>query len=353
VLYPYKIIKKVKQKIVGIMKNLTLGNVRVIFNGERPFTISSMGKIFILLESLYRQFASYILEDDAFSIYIDNIGIERASFDLIPVAKNDTPVKFNDFQEIILCLLYSIYSSTKENVLEAIDSQAKEIQSEVQELFSIIQEGQALILMSVIEDKLVKITILPDKKVFLEKIDPTRPKKRYENLDTILEAYKENKKESFTNVNLENFELNEVNLAGANFADSELYQITMNNAILTGVNFYNADVSNSHLNHAKLMNANLVEADFSGAELKEADLTGVNLVNADLSSANLSGAILHNVNLSGADLSSSNLTGTKFTGKIKYNSDTDFGNRANWWEAEIEDEKLIEWLKKYYPRKKN
>jgi uncharacterized protein YjbI with pentapeptide repeats len=331
--------------------NIALGNIRVVFEGEMPFSITQIGNIFILLEKLYKEFASYILEESNFSVVINNINSDKISFELMPVPQQESLLKFSDFQEIILCLLYSIYSSTRENVLETLDTQAKEIQAEVLDLLNIIQQDQSLVLMSIIDDKLVKIIILPDKKVILDKIDPEKIKKKFDSIDNIIDAYKANKLEYFVSANLENFELENVNLSGANFTDAELYQVILNNSNLTDVNFYKADVSNAHINRSKMVNAYLVNADFSGAEIKETDLTNANLKEADFSSANLSGSILYNVNIMSTDLSGSNLTGTKFTGKIKFDSDTDFGHNTNWWDADIEDEKLLEWLNNYYPKK--
>ncbi len=108
------------------------------------------------------------------------------------------------------------------------------------------------------------------------------------------------------------FELDCVNLAGANLTNADLSGANLKEENLIGVNLTNANLSGTILTRAKLTNAYLskailTKANLSGADLSEADLTGADLTNAylngaDLSEADLTGADLTNAYLNGADL---------------------------------------------------
>lgn len=333
-----------------MIENLSLGNIRIVLKGEKAFSISQIGNIFILIEKIYKKFSKNLLEETNLSLTIKNFELKQGAFDLVILNSDNYPIKYTDFEELTLCVLYSIYSSTFENTLEAIDEQAKAIQSDSLGIMGLLLPTQLVVLVAVINDKIVKITISPDKKVFLEKINPFQAKISLKNKEDILNVYSNNKARSFNKCNFEQFELADINLSGASFIDSELSEANFNNSILVHTNFFNADVSNSQLVNAQLNNSILEESDFSGANLLGANLTATNLREADFSSANLSEAILHNVDIEGTDFSGAKFNNAVISGNTKFSNSTDFSNNANWWDAKIEDNRLLEWLKKHYAK---
>lgn len=331
--------------------NIGLGKIRISFGGSKAFSIKQVGNIFSIIEDIYNSFSKQIFETGDFILIINNVKQELAAFDIIASTNDDKPIKYSVFEEITMCVLYSIYSTTFENNLEVIDTRAKSLHANVFELFKIIQEDQQLSLTSNIDDKYVKVNILPENKVTLEKLDALQPTKTYKNKIEVIRGYESNMFESFIGSNLEGCNLSGINLSGAVFIDSELSTVNFSNAVLNNTNFYNADVSNSNLSKINLTHSKLEEADFSGCNLSDANLCNSNLCNVDLSTANLTNALIKNTDLSGADLSGAILTNTTFCENIKYDSDTDFSNNANWWDATIENKKFRKWLEKNYPKK--
>jgi hypothetical protein len=81
-------------------------------------------------------------------------------------------------------------------------------------------------------------------------------------------------------ISLQQADLKEAILSGANPSE----------AILYGANLRGADLSQADLSRASLYEADLSAADLNGADLNEADLRGANLSGADLRGANLRGA---------------------------------------------------------------
>lgn len=331
--------------------NIGLGKIRISFGGSKSFSISQIGNVFSIIEDIYNCFSKQIFETTDFILIINNIKQELAAFDVIASTKDDKPIKYSTFEEITMCVLFSIYSTTFENNLEIIDTKAKSIHTNVFKLFSLIEENQQLSLTSNIDDKYVRISISPQNKVTLEKLDALQPTKRYKNKMEVMKGYESNKFESFINSNLEGCDLNDINLSGAVFIDSELSAVNFSNSNLNNTNFFNADVSNSNISNATLTHSNLEEADFSGSNLSNSNLCNVNLRNADLSTANLADSIIKNSDLSGTDLSGANLTNTLISENITYNDDTDLSNNTNWWDAKIENKKFHKWLEKNYPKK--
>ncbi|MGD9581372.1 MAG: pentapeptide repeat-containing protein [Vampirovibrionia bacterium] len=331
--------------------NLGLSKIRISFGGSKAFSISQIGHIFSAIENIYCCFSKQIFETEDFMLIIHNVKEELAAFDIIATTKDDKPIKYSSFEEITMCALFSIYSATFENNLEIIDAKTKPIHLNVFELFNIIKPDQQVILTSNIDDKLVKVTILPDNKVLLEKCDTIQANKSYKNKVEVMKSYETNKFESFINSNFEGCILNEVNLSGAVFIDSELATVNFSNSNLNNTNFYNADMSDSNLTNATLTGANLVKVDLSGSNLSNTNLCNANLTNADLSGSNLTNAMIKNANISNTDLSSADLTNTLIAESTIFNDDTDFSNGANWWDAKIENKKLLKWLEKYYPKK--
>lgn len=89
------------------------------------------------------------------------------------------------------------------------------------------------------------------------------------------------------------------NLAGANFADTDLRGLWMSNTNLTGTDLRRAVLTGVNLVGADLTGALVAGASFAGADLGQADLTGLDFAGIDLSGADLQLAWLD-----GADLSS-------------------------------------------------
>ena len=332
-------------------QKLNPGLIRVVFNAKTPFTITQIGNFFILIEKIYSQFSKQIFENTDFCLLINTISNELSAFDLVASTNDYKPIKFSDFEELTMCVLYSIYSSSLEKELDFIDEHSKSTYDSVLEIVNIVKPDQQIIITSAIDNKYVKITISSGCKVNLEKADTLQQIQVFKNIKDVMQAYEKNKLESFINCNLEEFDISGVILSGANFVDSDLYKVNFNDSILQGTNFFNADVSEANLTRATLTHSTLEEADFSGANLSNADLSFSNLSNADFSGANLTDAILYNTTICGTDFSGANLTNVQFTGDVEFMTDTDFSNNANWWDAKIENDKLKQWLEKYYPRK--
>jgi len=122
----------------------------------------------------------------------------------------------------------------------------------------------------------------------------------------------------FTDADLSNSELNNVNgpwaiflfshLAGAELKGANLFRATFLGANLTG-----ADLSGARLEEANLSRANLSKADLSKADLSEANLSSANLSRANFREANLMGADLRGANITKTtNFEGANLEQTKF-----------------------------------------
>ncbi|MEW5821607.1 MAG: pentapeptide repeat-containing protein [Cyanobacteriota bacterium] len=331
--------------------NLALGNIRIIFQGDKPFSIGQIGTIFNFIENIYTRFSDQIFESQDLCLIINNVKNEIAAFDLVASTKDNKPIKFSDFEELTMCVLYSIYSSTFEHNLEIYDKKAESIYNNVFNLLDIIQENQSLLMSSAIDNKLVKISILPNRKVSLDKYDSLNLITMFKNKEDVVNAYQTDKLDSFINSNMDEFDLSDINLSGANFVDSSLYKVNLNNSNISKANFFNSDLSEASLIKTNLTYSTLEEADLSGSNLAESDLSETNLSNADFSGTKLCNARFHNVTVLGTDFSSSDLTGALFSGDITFDSDTDFSNKANWWDAKIENEIFKKWLEKNYPKR--
>ncbi len=86
-------------------------------------------------------------------------------------------------------------------------------------------------------------------------------------------------------IDLDDANLTDALLLGADFAGASLFRATLDKAELMGVDFTNADLSATSLIGTQLVNANL-----TGATLDRADLDGALLADATLSGTLLSGA---------------------------------------------------------------
>ena len=105
--------------------------------------------------------------------------------------------------------------------------------------------------------------------------------------------------------------LDDANLSDALLDGANLIQANLYNANLSGAVLINANLTNAYLSYADLTGANLSNADLNDAYLTYADLSGANLSNAELDDAYLSDADLTGANLTGADLSGTILNGVK------------------------------------------
>lgn len=334
-----------------MIENIGPGNLRVAFQGEKPFSISETGKIFTLIEEIYVKFSKQIFENDDFCLHINSIKPELAAFDLISSTIDCKPVKHRDFEEITICFLYSFYSSSMENDLELFDENSKNIHNSVTGLINSIKEGQILVLASSIDDKCIKISIQNNNNIKLEKLDTKPIKFEFNNKEQIIKVYNENPQNAFNGCNIDQFDISDIDLSGASFCSASLFEVKLNNSNLTNIDFTDSDVSNASITNSDLSNCILNEADFSATNLSKSNLKEASLLNADLSSSNLEETMLDSVNIEGTDFSSAHLSKAIFKGDIKFNSDTDFSNNANWWDANIEHPALLEWLENTYPKK--
>ncbi|MFO8024598.1 pentapeptide repeat-containing protein [Thiohalophilus sp.] len=96
-------------------------------------------------------------------------------------------------------------------------------------------------------------------------------------------------------------------MIGLNAIRENLDEAQLNNAALGGANLFasslrSADLRYVDLSLANLSYADLEQANLKGAGLQNADLTDASLINANLSYANLRGATLDSADLSGARL---------------------------------------------------
>lgn len=331
-------------------ENKSPGKVSIIFSGEKPFTLSQIGKVFTLLENIYIQFSEQVFETKNICLLLNNVQNNLGAFEIIAQTSELKSIKHSDFEELTMCVLYSIYSATFENGLEVIDKRAIAIHNIVFQLSEIIEEKQCLTMASAIDNKVVKVHIQPEKKVSLEKTTVTLPAKSLKTKTDVLKAYSENKLNAFNGANLEKFDLSNIDLSGASFIDSGLYKSNLNNTTLKQANFSDADLSKAFLNNADLSESILKSSDFSKAVMTRSNLSKADLTEADFSSANLGEAILVDSIIYGTDFSNANLTNTMFSGDIKYDNETDFSDNANWWDARIENQPFKEWLDKHYPK---
>ena len=117
-----------------------------------------------------------------------------------------------------------------------------------------------------------------------------------------------------SNKNVKSYQLNNVDLEGANLKGAELNLTDFKNANLEEVKLQGADLKGVRLQGANLKNANLQNADLGGTELQGANLKNANLQNADLRRTKLQGANLENANLHKAKLIFVDFKDTSFKG---------------------------------------
>ena len=113
------------------------------------------------------------------------------------------------------------------------------------------------------------------------------------------------------NTTLQEADLREANLQGADLREADLREANLQGADLREADLREANLQGADLRGANLQGADLREANLQGANLRGADLRGADLREADLREANLRGA-----NLQGADLREANLQEANLRGAI-------------------------------------
>jgi uncharacterized protein YjbI with pentapeptide repeats len=97
-----------------------------------------------------------------------------------------------------------------------------------------------------------------------------------------------------------------LDLRGSHLIKAKLNDADLDQVDLQGANLKESELIGAHLKGAKLNNSCLFRANLSGADLKDADLTNANLQDAGLSQSQLRGAILTDAILKGAELQKAN-----------------------------------------------
>lgn len=125
-------------------------------------------------------------------------------------------------------------------------------------------------------------------------------------------------------VNLNNTDLREVALGGANLARANFSQSNLMGAMLREANLHDGRLWRVNLQGANLVSTNMQgtnvwEANLQDANLRDANLMGANLMGANLQSAILRKANLQGAELDGAKLDGANLRGANLTGTILEN----------------------------------
>ena len=81
---------------------------------------------------------------------------------------------------------------------------------------------------------------------------------------------------------LNNFDLSEANLRGANFSQANLSQANLRGADFRGVNLSKANLRGADFSQANLRGANFSQANLRGANFSQANLSRANLSRANL-----------------------------------------------------------------------
>ncbi len=102
--------------------------------------------------------------------------------------------------------------------------------------------------------------------------------------------------------NLKSYQLDNVDLEGANLKDADLTLTDLKSANLQRVKLEGANLKGVRFQQANLQDANLQKADLGGTELQGANLQDANLQKAELRRTKLEGANLEGANLEKAEL---------------------------------------------------
>lgn len=116
---------------------------------------------------------------------------------------------------------------------------------------------------------------------------------------------------NFQNVDLENENFENRNLAGALFFNLDLQNKNFTGSNLTGANFTGADLTGANFTNAILTDSYLTDADLTGANFTRANLTGADLTVASCQNTNFTNAILEQANFTGANYDEANFTNTQ------------------------------------------
>ncbi|WP_204103498.1 MULTISPECIES: pentapeptide repeat-containing protein [Spirulina sp. CCY15215] len=119
---------------------------------------------------------------------------------------------------------------------------------------------------------------------------------------------------NLSGADLRGAKLNVVNLSGANLSGANLSGAKLNVARLSGANLSKAILNHTHFNVANLIRADLREAEFIEALIIRAELIRADLSGANLSGSNLEGTDLREANLREATLSYCNLSEANLRG---------------------------------------
>jgi uncharacterized protein YjbI with pentapeptide repeats len=162
-------------------------------------------------------------------------------------------------------------------------------------------------------------------------------RKIYESKTEVLEDYTKNKKEGLMDAIYSELMLDDIDLSGANFKDSDFTKTTLMKTRLEYCQFENANMSeimaiganfaNADMSCANLTKANLMEALFTEVNLNQSILSGSYLIGTQLRRSNLNGVHLSEAILSRADLFQAKLTNCEAikTNFVGINAiDTDF-----------------------------
>ena len=110
--------------------------------------------------------------------------------------------------------------------------------------------------------------------------------------------------------------LRQMNLSNINFVGARLKKAHLEGTILNGKDLTRAYLEGAYLEGAHLIGATLKDAYLLKADLKRADLTEATLTDAYLYDANLTGATLIRTDFTGANLTRADLRGATLTGVI-------------------------------------
>ncbi|KAF3883778.1 MULTISPECIES: WD40 repeat domain-containing protein [Nostocales] len=149
--------------------------------------------------------------------------------------------------------------------------------------------------------------MLPEKQVHSSNTDTLKSFREIGGARGLLAAYQLGERD-FTQVNLENTDLSQADLAGINLEKANLKGANLSQTNLSEANLISADLRGANLTQTNLRCARLNDSDLRQALIKQVDLYRANLSWANLSEQDLRGANLARVDFQGADLSAANLS---------------------------------------------
>lgn len=124
----------------------------------------------------------------------------------------------------------------------------------------------------------------------------------------------EGKDKNFDEQKLQGISLEDADLSGASFINTNLSDANLKNTILPKANFDFANLSNTNLEDADLSEASFIDANLSYANLKSRNSSSTDFTKANLSYANLQKSNLSKAKLVQTQLDNTDLTGAILTG---------------------------------------